>query len=254
MAKKLNVTGCIVTYNNADIIEKCIQSLLENTKGVNFTLYISDNHSSDDTVNKVKEHFHQVKLIENKSNKGFGEGHNCVIPHLRSKYHFIINPDIFIDKDVISELTEYLEKHPDVAMVTPKILNPDSSEQYLPKRNPTLRYVLLSKFPRFKYLRKEYTRENEKISQPAEIDFCTGCFFGIRTKDFINTHGFDRRYFMYMEDADLSRKIRKKSKIIFLPGIYVYHEWKRDNIKSIRGMARWFNSMFKYFCKWGWKL
>ena len=44
MAKKLNVTGCIVTYNNADIIEKCIQSLLENTKGVNFTLYISDNH------------------------------------------------------------------------------------------------------------------------------------------------------------------------------------------------------------------
>ena len=106
----------------------------------------------------------------------------------------------------------------------------------MPKRNPTLRYVLLSKFPRFKYLRKEYTRENEKISQPAEIDFCTGCFFGIRTKDFINTHGFDRRYFMYMEDADLSRKIKKKSKIIFLPGIYVYHEWKRDNIKSIRGM------------------
>lgn len=250
---KIKVSGCIVTYNNGKIIEKCIRSILEHTKGVDFTLYISDNNSTDHTVQLIKEKFPQVIVVENKVNGGFGHGHNAVIPYLDSAYHFVINPDIFIDRDVISELTKYMADHKEVGMITPKIMNDNGTEQQLPKRNPNIRYLFLSKLKPFKKYRRIYTREDEKLSQPTEVDFCTGCFFGIRTSLYKKVKGFDSRYFMYMEDADLSRTVRKKYKIIFYPLCYVYHEWHRENVKNFKGIRRWLFSMVKYFNKWGWK-
>lgn len=253
MSEKIKVSGCVVTYNNSSIISSCIESLLKWTQRVDFKLYIVDNHSTDGTVELIRENFPQVRVIRSKTNRGFGDGHNKVIPKLHSKYHFVINPDIVIDHDVISDLVDYMEAHEDVSMITPKIMNDDGTEQMLPKRNPSIRYLIVSKLKPFSHYRTVYTRADEKLNGPTEIDFCTGCFFGIRTAVFKQLNGFDDRYFMYMEDADLSREVRKKAKIVFYPHAYVYHEWKRDNVKNIRGIFRWFISMVKYFCKWGWK-
>ena len=249
--KKIEVSGCIVTYNNSKIIAECIDSLLKWTVNVDFKLFVVDNGSSDNTVEIVKNSFPQVEIIKNKDNRGFGDGHNKVIPLLTSSYHFVINPDIFINHDVISSLVDYMENHKKVAMITPKIMNDTGTEQLLPKRNPTIRYLFFSKLKPFKYYRKIYTRENENLSGPTEIDFCTGCFFGIRTSVFRSVRGFDPRYFMYMEDADLSRTVRKKYKIIFYPDVYVYHKWHRENLRNLKGIKRWFMSMIKYFAKWG---
>jgi hypothetical protein len=251
--KKVKVSGCIVTYNNASMISECVESILKWTKDLDFTLYISDNHSTDGTVELIRRKFPEAVIIENEQNKGFGEGHNRVLNRLDSNYHFVINPDILVTEDVFSVLCQYLEEHKDVAMITPKILNEDGTEQFLPKRNPTIRYMIISKFKPFKHYRKIYTRELEHLNEPTEVDFCTGCFFGIRTTVFKRLKGFDRRYFMYMEDADLSRMVRKKYRIIFDPEVFVYHKWSRENTRSMRGILRWFKSMVKYFMKWGWK-
>lgn len=254
MKENVKVSGCIVTYNNANIIEACIESLLKNTKGVEFKLFISDNGSTDGTPELIRNRFPEVMVLTNKENLGFGGGHNQAIPFIDdSQYHFVINPDIYIDKDVITVLVEYLENHSEVAMITPKIMNDNGTEQLLPKRNPSIRYLFLSKFKPFKYYRSIYTRENEILDKPTSIEFCTGCFFGIRSNIFNNIHGFDERYFMYMEDADISRTVGEKYKIIFFPDIYVYHKWHRENLKNFRGIKRWMFSMFKYFSKWGWK-
>lgn len=247
------ISGCIVTYNNAAIISECIESILEWTKDISFKLYISDNGSTDGTVQLIQKKYPEVTVIENKQNIGFGEGHNRVIKRLDSQYHFVINPDIFMDSDVFSPMTEYMNKHKSIAMITPKIMNDNGTEQQLPKRNPTLRYLILSKFKPFKHYRKIYTRELEKLNQPTDVDFCTGCFFGIRTSVFKHLGGFDRRYFMYMEDADLTRMVRRKYRVVFYPEVYVYHKWHRENLKSFKGILRWFSSMVKYFMKWGWK-
>lgn len=251
--KKIKVTGCVVTYNNSDIIEKCIASILAWTKDVDFKLFISDNCSTDNTVEIIEKKFPQVVILRNKENKGFGHGHNVVIPYIDSKYHFVINPDIFMDSEVVSELVRYMEAHRDVAMITPKIMNDNGTEQQLPKRNPNIRFLFLSKLKPLKKYRRIYTREDENLLVPTEIDFCTGCFFGIRTELFKKIGGFDTRYFMYMEDADLSRTIRKRYKIIFYPLCYVYHKWHRENVKNFKGIRRWLHSMVKYFNKWGWK-
>lgn len=245
------VTGSIVTYNNADIIEKCIESVLRYTENLDFTLYVIDNGSSDNTVELVENHFPQVILIKNKENLGFGSGHNKVLELIDSTYHVAINPDITLSGEVVQELCEYLESQPEVMMVTPKVLNVDGTEQYLPKYCPSIRYAIISKFKPFRYIRKRYTRQEENLSKPTSVEFCTGCFFVIRTETFKKLGGFDPKFFLYCEDADLSMRVRKEGTIIFYPYISVTHLWKRENTGNLRGISHFLRSMLRFFMKWG---
>lgn len=247
----MKVTGCIVTYNNLDTIQTCINSIIKYTKNIDFQLYISDNGSIDGTVEWIAINHPEIKIMKNDANLGFGEGHNRILRYLDEGYHFIINPDIIIHDNIIKKSVDFMEKNFDVAMMTPKILNKDGSEQYLPKRAPTIRYVMLSKLKYFTDYRKEYTRQLECFDHPVEIEFCTGCFLCIRTELFKQIKGFDKRFFMYFEDADLSRRVLKKGQIIYNPEMFVYHEWNRDNVKTFRGRLRFLKSLICYFLKWG---
>ena len=101
----IKMSGCIVTYNNASIISECVESVLKWTKDLNFTLYISDNNSTDGTVELIRKKFPEVIVLENKKNIGFGEGHNRVIKKLNSRYHFVINPDIFVVEYLFRPMT-----------------------------------------------------------------------------------------------------------------------------------------------------
>ena len=248
---KTKVSGSIVTYNNSDIIYECIRSILEHTKNVDFSLYVVDNGSTDKTVEIIRENFKDVHLICNEENKGFGHGHNRVLTEIDSVYHVVINPDITLSQDAIGALCEYLDNHWDVTMITPKVLNEDGTEQFLPKYCPSIRHVIISKFKPFKYLRKQYTREPEDLKEPTEVEFCTGCFFVIRTEKLKELQGFDKRFFMYCEDADLSRRVRKDGKILFYPLVSVTHKWERDNTRNLKGVLRFMSSLCKYFLKWG---
>ena len=202
----MQITRCIVTYNNAQIIGDTIEQILRATAHLNFILYVVDNRSSDGTVELIQERFPQVRMIRSPKNLGFGKGHNLALPYLESDYHVIINPDIQLPEGAIEPLISYLERHAEVAMVTPKILNLDGTEQFLPKLSaaPAPPHRRASGFLR-KY-REEYTRQHEQLDRPTEIDLCTGCFMLLRTSVFKQVGGFDPRYFMYFEDADLTRE------------------------------------------------
>lgn len=250
--KDIKVSGCIVTYNNSDIIMKCINSLLENTRAYSFSLFISDNDSKDDTVKRIQEKFPGVKIIQNDNNLGFGQGHNRVLDVINTDYHVVINPDVIIDTDVISRLVNFMERNPDVGMVSPKVLNPDGTEQFLPKKDPSLKYVILSKFKWWAHFRNEYTMQNFVFEKPTQVQSCSGSFFVIRTELFKKVGGFDKRFFMYYEDADLSRRVREKAKLVFYPESYIYHVWHRENVKNLRGIIIFLRSMVKYLIKWKW--
>ena len=252
----MKITGSIVTYNNSQTIEKCIKTVLEETSGkdYDFSLYVYDNGSSDGTVNilnSLKTQYPNLSLIFDKENKGFGAGHNAILKKVRSDVHFVINPDIFLDMDTVGELADYVSKHENAGLVTPKILNIDGTEQYLPKYCPTIRYVFISKIPGFKYLRKRYTRCYETFTHPTPIEFCTGCFFGARTSYFKKMRGFNNCFFMYCEDTDLSQRVRADGRqIIFYPGATAYHNWQRDNTGNIKGIYRFLKSLLVYSKKW----
>ncbi|MBQ9827390.1 MAG: glycosyltransferase family 2 protein, partial [Lachnospiraceae bacterium] len=247
---QMKISACIVTYNSKDKVTECIRSLYTFTRGVETDLFVVDNGSTDGTPEIVKKEFPQVRVFKSRKNLGFGRGHDAVMPLLDSDLHLVINPDIVFDRDVITELAEYMEEHCDVGMITPQIRNTDGSEQYLPKKQPNFRYVFLSKLGPFRYFRDRYTMKDREFTSPASIDNCTGCFFMIRTELFRGLRGFDKRFFLYFEDADLAGRVSEKSRIVFYPGTYVFHGWQRDNTRSFSGIRHFLASYIKFTFKW----
>lgn len=242
----------VVAYNSENEILNVLKSVENNTKKTEYSLTVIDNASTDNTVNTVRSACPDVNIISAGENRGFGAGHNKMLG-AHSVYHAVINPDITFEGDVLSGLCDYLDKNPDVAMVTPQILNPDGSVQNLPKRRPTKKYMILGRLSRyigaFKGVRDEYTRANEKLTEPTQIEFCTGCFIVMRTELFNKVGGFDERFFMYLEDADLSDRIGKFGKIVYNPDFSVTHNWDGGSSKSLKLLKYHLKSMRLYFDK-----
>lgn len=241
------VSASIVTYNDLKRAPLTVDSVVKNTKKYPLRLYVVDNASTDGTAERI-ENMNCAVVLKQSENKGFGAAHNVVLNEKLGKYHFVINPDITFDYDVISEMVDYLETHPDVVMATPKILNTDGTEQKLPKKTPTFKRLFLGRFS--SKVRSEYVRADENSTEPYDVDFCTGCFFAIRTDVFKKLLGFDERYFMYLEDADLTLKAKSKGRVVFLPQFSVTHAWERESSKSLKYLAIHITSCFKFLLKW----
>ena len=251
MTDRPQVSACIVTYNNAGEVENTIASLLEYTQGADLRLFVVDNGSIDGTPDRIAQRFPQVTLLLG-PNHGFGAGHNRVLAHLESECHFIVNPDITIASDVLTQMALYLCQHPEVGLVSPHVCFPDGTTQVLGKRNPTLRAILSRNLPGhpFKKQAALYEMRDMDLSQPTPIQFATGCFMGIRTDLFRQIGGFDERYFLYFEDADLTRKVNQISTSVYLPDVCVTHAWHRAHRRSLKALWRTFRSMCQYFHKW----
>ena len=247
MSADVLVSASIVTYNDIGRVPNTINSVVENTKKYPLKLYVIDNASSDSTADFV-EKTGQATVIRNDKNLGFGAAHNKVLSEEIGKYHFIINPDITINSDVLSGMVDYFESNPDVVMAMPKILNSDGSEQKLPKERPTFKRLFFGRLS--DKIRSEYVWADKEITEPTDINFCTGCFFCIRTDTFKKLLGFDERYFMYLEDADLALKAKKKGKVMMLPQFSVTHAWERESSKTFKYLFIHIVSCFKFLFKW----
>ena len=246
------VTGCIVTYNNMKTIKKAIDTILEYTDE-NFRLYVVDNNSTDGTPKFIRENYPEVCVIETGTNSGFGAGHNIVLPMLSSEYHIVINPDIVINENAIEKIIDFMDANPDIGLLSPKICFPDGREQILGKRNPRLKYLIASRMrdeENPSKLLREYAMKDCDLSDVTDIENTTGCFMVFRTSVFKELKGFDEGYFMYFEDADIARRAKKISRVVYYPHATILHEWGRESKRNFKLMLIHIQSMFRYFFKW----
>lgn len=254
---KISVSAGIVVYNGAQEALCAARSILSATKDTDLQLYLIDNASPDGSAKCLASAAPSLnaQVICLEQNIGFGSGHNTVLPLLNSRYHAVINPDITLNEDSISVLCHWLEQHPDVVMVTPRLHFPTGEEQFTAKRVPTF-LALLSRqlpLPFLKGIEHSYLMLDQDLTVAQEIDFCTGCFFVIRTDVFRRMGGFDESYFMYVEDADLTRKAQAYGKVMYVPITAVTHAWHRDTRKKWRNFWMQVHSMLRYWRKWGFR-
>lgn len=256
--KQIDLSLAIVTYNNSDIIKNTIKSIILNVPNeYSYKLYIIDNDSSDDTLEIIKELDGNIEIIDLGINKGFGFGHNSIIDSLNSQYHFVVNPDIEIeDPEQIRAMINYLEQNLEIGMLSPLILSPDYSIQYLCKTNPTVFDMLIRRIsPKlFKRRQDKYTMLDSGYEEVMKLEYATGSFMVFRTSIFKEIKGFDENFFMYLEDADITRRVNQISSAVFYPGARVIHAWERSGHKSLKYAKITVESMIVYFNKWGWKI
>lgn len=249
------LSACIVLYHCGDELThalRCIQNA-----DVEVDVFLADNSPEDLTAERMQWLFPGVTVLPQKDNVGFGRANNAVIPYLRSKYHLIMNPDVTFDPGLLGRMISYMEAHPGIAILTPRVLNEDGTEQYLPKKQIRVHYLLSGLFERFggvfRRWRNEFTLADTEVRHPVPVEFATGCFLLIRTDLFIRMSGFDPRFFLYQEDSDLSRRVleEKLGSIVYHPDMCVTHAWARENTRTLKGVFRQVRSVFKYFLKWG---
>jgi len=195
-------------------------------------------------------------------NVGFGKAHNWAIFNSEpSKYHLILNPDIIIPPGAISALVEFMDSSPDIGLVCPRILNEDGTIQYLNKRQATVYDLFLRRFlpsPLKSLFQKRldyYEMKDVGYDASYDVPFLTGCFMFCRSSVLKEIGGFDPRYFLHFEDADLTRKFQKHgSRTVYYPNVSVTHLWDRAPHKSLKMALVLIVNGIRYFNKWGWKL
>lgn len=248
-----SVSISVVTYNSAAHIGNLIDSIVRNVQSVPYHIYIVDNGSTDGTRDIVQGYaFPELTLIESDRNRGFGGGHNLIIKQITSKYHLCVNPDVVIDSDIITGMAHYLDAHGDIGMLSPKVLNTDGTLQLLPKKNPRLIYLIARRInlPFLRKYRREYEMADQEDNGERDIEFCSGCFMFLRTSLFKELGGFDERFFMYFEDADLTRRTCTIARAQYNPAFQIYHCWERAGGKKLKYFLIQIISMFRYMAKW----
>lgn len=255
------ISACIVAYCDYEEVCAAVRSILQHTPTPDFALYVVDNGSPDGCGQRLAETDFgdaRVTVLPLAQNLGFGKGHNAVIPRLDSAVHFILNPDILLTGDVLEPMADWLLARKGAAMATPQLRYPDGRLQHLPRRKPTPWLLLARQLaPRFggcfAKADDHYTMQDEDLSAPRRIEFCTGSFMAVRTDVFKEIGGFDPAYFMYVEDADLTQKMRTTGKAYLVPQYTAIHAWHRAAHRSLKPFLWQTGSLLRYFHKWGFK-
>jgi len=255
---QLNVS--IVLYQNSLAqLKRAINSVLSTKLDVK--LYLIDN-SPADSLKILSELNPRIVYIFNNANLGFGKAHNIAIKETLKEgvpFHLIMNPDIYFDKEVLEELYSFMEENKDIGLVMPKVLYPDGRIQYLCKLLPTpfdlFGRRFLNKGPLKKYIEKRneiYELRFTGYNKIMEVPYLSGCFMFIRTEVLKKVGLFDEKFFMYLEDTDLSRRIHRVAKTIYYPYVHIYHEHQKGSYKNLKLLKIHIESAIKYFNKWGW--
>ena len=253
MSEKLS--ACIVLYHCGKEIDQALRCL--DASDIAVSVYLCDNSPEEMTADRLKWVFPGLTVLPQNGNVGFGRANNAVLPYLKSRYHLIMNPDVSFDPTLLSRMVAYMDAHPNIAILTPKVLNPDGTEQYLPKKFISVHYLLSGLLENrgklFNRWRREFTLADTVVDRPIPVEFATGCFLLIRTEVFQQLEGFDPRFFLYQEDSDLGRRVldQRLGSIIYHPDMQVTHLWARENTRTFRGRLRQVRSIMKYFRKWG---
>lgn len=219
--KALKLSVSIVNYTSGNYLVKCLESLKKN-KTVDLDIWITDNASKDQSLEKARNKFPEFHYTINKDNLGFGKANNLLLKKLKTKYLLILNPDTEIGSGVLSFMLKFMEENPVVGAASCRVDLSDGSLDLASHRGfPTP----LSSF-RYYFLGDDslYHLSNRSMAEVHEVDAISGAFF-LTKKTVLEMVGyFDEDYFMYAEDIDLCFRIKKAGfKVMYVPYVSVIH-------------------------------
>ncbi len=255
--RRYSVTASIVLYrNDAEQLITAIRSFLSTPLDVKIA--VVDN-SPDDLLRSVVEREGADYIFPGK-NVGFGSAHNIAIRNYMGlfDYHLILNPDVTFAPETVPSLHRFMRDNSNVGLIMPKVLYPDLREQRLCKLLPTPQDLVLRRFlgklgQRFAHRRMaRYLLEGVDLSKPRFVPSLSGCFMFARKEALQSVGLFDERFFLYLEDVDLCRRMAEQWETVYYPEATIIHEYGNGSYRNLRHLRLHLVSAWKYFNKWGW--
>src|SRR3989338_9686842 len=259
----VDLSVCLVNHNAKELILDCIESIYNKTNKTSFEIILVDNNSTDGSQEPIEKAFPEVKIIENKQNKGFAYANNQAVKFASGKYIMLLNNDTILKNDALDKMVTFIESKPKVGALTCKLYNANkitvqSNCRSFPTPLGTMfgRASLLTKlFPNNPWSAKNLLSDWD-YNSPREIDWASGAALMVR-RAVINQIGLldDKNFFIYWEDTDWCKRIHDAGwKIMFIPDAEIIHltgsgGGKRSLFLSNLMIYQMHRSAYNYFRK-----
>jgi GT2 family glycosyltransferase len=218
----------IVNFNTTDYLRESLLSIYKHSGNIHEVIVV-DNASSDGSVAMVKSEFPQVNLIISDKNLGFGVANNLGVEAARGKYIVLFNSDAYLLSDTPHVLAAYLDSHPEVSCVCPRVVLPGSGD-IQPKTfgfTPTIGRIFMQSTGLNRIFKKSVlfrgTDGDYRWAKEMQVGWVSGVCMVMRRQDYLEVGGFDPRFFMYCEDVELCMKLQSKGEIVLYDAADIVH-------------------------------
>jgi GT2 family glycosyltransferase len=214
----------ILNWNGRKLLEQFLPLVVEYSVADGVEVIIADNASTDGSVEFLTRAFPQLRLIRLDRNYGYAEGYNRALAEVDAEYLVLLNSDVEVTPDWLNPLTDYLDAHPDVAALQPKILS-YRNRAYFEYAGAAGGFIDRYGYPFCRgRLFGRLEKDTGQYDYPADIFWASGACLVIRQEDFREVGGFDAVFFAHMEEIDLCWRLNARGRrIVCLPQSTVYH-------------------------------
>ena len=213
----------ILNWNGVKMLTRFLPNVLDYSRD-EATVYVADNASTDNSIEILKKHFPEVKIIVLEKNWGFAEGYNKALEQINAEYYVLLNSDVEVPHHWLTPLIEFMDNHPEAAACQPKLLS-ESNRDAFEYAGACGGFIDRYGYP-FCRGRMFNTVENDdgQYDYATEVLWATGACMVIRAADFKQQGGFDARFFAHSEEIDLCWRLRLSGRKIYcIPDSFVYH-------------------------------
>ena len=221
------VAVIILNWNGAQLLRRYMPTVIAGTDDTIADIIVADNGSTDDSVQVLREEFPGVKVLEFDKNYGFAEGYNLAIGQTMYPYTVLLNSDVRTPQGWLNPLLDYMEAHPDVGAVMPKLLHDcDDGKQMFDYAGAAGGYIDCHGYPYcrgrvFDYVEDDHGQYDDG---PKSVFWATGACLMVRSQLYQDVGGLDKDFFAHMEEIDMCWRIRLAgSELMMVPTSHVFH-------------------------------
>ncbi len=221
----MDLSIIIVSWNVRDLLLQCLRSIVESGTRCAYEIWVVDNASKDQSIERVKELFPAVHCIANPDNPGFARANNQAIRLCSGRYILLLNPDTKVFPGALDALVRFLDDHPTVGAAGSRLLNPDGSLQASCFPFPTLgrEFWRLFHLDRL-YPLALYRQAEWDTSIPRQVDVVQGTSLILRRAALDQVGLLDESYFVYTEETDLCYRLSRAGwQLFWVPQSQVIH-------------------------------
>ena len=222
------VAVIILNWNGAELLRRYLPTVIAGTDAAIADVIVADNGSTDNSLQVLQEEFPEVKVLTFDKNYGFAEGYNIAIAQTMYPYTVLLNSDVRTPQEWLNPLLDYMEAHPEVGAVMPKLLHDsdDSEKTMFDYAGAAGGYIDSHGYPYCRGRIFEYVEDDhgQYDDGPKSVFWATGACLMVRSQLYQDAGGLDKDFFAHMEEIDLCWRIRLSgSDLMMVPSSHVYH-------------------------------
>jgi N-acetylglucosaminyl-diphospho-decaprenol L-rhamnosyltransferase len=249
-----DVSIIILSWNVRELLRACLQSLPREKPSTE--IIVVDAASADGSAAMVRAEFPQAALIASTENLGYSRGNNLGLARARGRYLFVLNPDTVVQPGALAAMCGYMDAHPQVGVLGPRLVFPDGSVQPTRRRFPTLATAFFESTwlqplaP--KSLLRRYFAEDLPADEAHPVDWLVGAALLVRHAAYAQVGGLDEGFFMYSEELDWQRRLQSAGWqcVYFPPASVVHYEARSSTQVPAATHIRFNTSKVRYYRKY----